>query len=170
MTYRTAESLQRGLQGGLLELDVNNTRIEGATAANNFNRGNAAYVPGLDAIATVEAVSGSSDAEIGMVGGAAATSRNSLRGPGLVNLDFGIFRDLTLNERFHLQFRGEGFKFTNTPHWELPASNASAVTFNPGGSIKSLGGFGSITGTDGSYLTRSAMDERTFRFGLRLSF
>ena len=98
------------------------------------------------------------------------SSRNSLRGPGLVNLDFGLFRDLALNERFHLQFRGEGFNFTNTPHWGLPASNASAVTFNPGGSIKSLGGFGSITGTDGSYLTRSGMDERTFRFGLRLSF
>jgi hypothetical protein len=75
-----------------------------------------------------------------------------------------------LSERIHLQFRGEGFNFTNTPHWGLPASNASAVTFNPNGSIKTLGGFGSITGTDGSYLTRSGMDERTFRFGLRLSF
>jgi hypothetical protein len=98
------------------------------------------------------------------------TGPNSMRGPGLVNLDFGLFRDFSLTERFHLQFRGEGFNFTNTPHWGLPASNISAVTFNADGTIKSRGGFGSITGTDASYLNRSSMDERTFRFGLRLSF
>jgi hypothetical protein len=49
----------------------NNTRIDGATAANNFNQWAAAYVPGLEAIATVEAVSGSYDAEMGLAGGAA---------------------------------------------------------------------------------------------------
>jgi Carboxypeptidase regulatory-like domain/TonB dependent receptor-like, beta-barrel len=96
--------------------------------------------------------------------------RNSLRGPGLVNVDFGLFRDFRMTERVHLQFRGEAFNFTNTPHWGLPAANVSSATFRADGTISNLGGFGSITGTDGAYLTRSGMDERTFRLGLRLSF
>jgi hypothetical protein len=98
------------------------------------------------------------------------SGRNALRGPGLVNLDFGLFREFAVGERFHLQFRAESFNFTNTPHWGLPAANVSSATFNSNGSISNLGGFGSITGTDGNYLTRGGMDERTFRFGLRLSF
>ena len=97
-------------------------------------------------------------------------SKNTLRGPKLLNLDFGLFRDFRIGERLQLQFRGEAFNFTNTPHWALPAANISAVTYNPGGSIKSLGGFGSITNTDASYLGRASMDERTFRFGLRFAF
>jgi hypothetical protein len=98
------------------------------------------------------------------------SGRNSLRGPRLANLDFGLFRDFALSERLHLQFRGEAFNFTNTPHWGLPSANVSSATFRADGSISNLGGFGSITSTDGSYLTRSGMDERTFRLGLRLSF
>jgi hypothetical protein len=98
------------------------------------------------------------------------SGRNSLRGPRLVNLDFGLFRNFALSERLHLQFRGEAFNFTNTPHWGLPSANVSSATFRADGSISNLGGFGSITSTDGSYLTRSGMDERTFRLGLRLSF
>ena len=40
----------------------------GATAANNFNQFLTAYIPGLEAIETVEAVTGGSDAENGLVG------------------------------------------------------------------------------------------------------
>src|SRR6185312_3439683 len=88
-----------------------------------------------------------------------SSGKNALRGPGLVNLDFGLFRDFSLSERWKLQFRGEAFNFTNTPHWGLPASNVSAVTYNADGTVRNLGGFGSITGTDGSYLGRASMDE-----------
>nr|MDQ2899697.1 TonB-dependent receptor [Acidobacteriota bacterium] len=98
------------------------------------------------------------------------SSKNALRGPRLLNLDFGLFREFPVTERVRLQFRGEAFNFTNTPHWSLPSANISSVTFRGDGSINTLGGFGSITNTDASYLGRASMDERTFRFGLRLSF
>jgi hypothetical protein len=95
---------------------------------------------------------------------------NSLRGPGLVNLDAGLFRDFPLTEKFRLQFRAEAFNFTNTPHWANPGTNASGVTFNADGSIRDLGGFGEITSTNASYLGRAGSDERMLRLGLRLSF
>jgi len=46
--------------------------------------------------------------------------RNSLRGPRLLNLDFGLFRDFAIVERVHPQFRAEAFNFTNTPHRGCP--------------------------------------------------
>jgi hypothetical protein len=95
---------------------------------------------------------------------------NSLRGPGLVNLDLGLFRDFRMTERLQLQFRAEAFNFTNTPHWSNPGANASGVTFHPDGSIRDLGGFGEITGTNASYLGRAGSDERVLRLGLRISF
>src|SRR5262249_30754175 len=49
----------------------NNVRIDGATAANNFNTHLTAYIPGLEAIQTVEAVTSSSDASTGLAAGAA---------------------------------------------------------------------------------------------------
>ena len=70
--------------------------------------------------------------------------RNSLRGPGLINLDFGLFRDFKAGERVHVQFRGEAFNFTNTPHWALPAANVSNATFRADGTISNLGGFGRL--------------------------
>jgi hypothetical protein len=92
----------------------------------------------------------------------------SLRGPGLVNLDFGLFRAFQVNEKFTLQFRAEAFNFTNTPHFALPGSNISSATFNPDGSIKALGSFAQITGV--TAVGRDGIDERVFRFGLRISF
>jgi len=81
---------------------------------------------------------------------------NQLRGPGLVNLDMGIFRKFRLSERFELQFRAEGFNLSNTPHFANPRSNVSSS------------GFGEIT--DVQNTGREGIDERMFRFGLRLSF
>src|SRR5881227_2240643 len=37
------------------------------------------------------------------------SSLNLLRGPGLVNWDFGVFREFAFNERWKLQFRMEAF-------------------------------------------------------------
>jgi hypothetical protein len=95
---------------------------------------------------------------------------NSLRGPGLINLDAGLFRDFRFTDRFHLQFRAEAFNFTNTPHWSNPAANVSSITYNGDGTIRTLGGFGSITSTNAANLGRAGTDERMYRLGLRLSF
>ncbi len=46
---------------------------------------------------------------------------NTMRGPGIVNCDFGIFREFAVTERWRVQFRTEAFNFTNTPHFSNPS-------------------------------------------------
>ena len=92
----------------------------------------------------------------------------SMRGPGVANWDFSIFRQFEISERFKVQFRGEALNFSNTPHFAAPGSTASSLLLNPDGSIRSLNGFSTVTSTIS--LAREGLDARQFRFGLRLSF
>ena len=93
---------------------------------------------------------------------------NSLRGPGSVNLDLGLFREFSIKDRVNLQFRAEAFNSTNTPHFANPGTNVSNLQLNANGTVRSLGGYTEVTGTKAG--SREGVDERTIRFGLRLSF
>jgi hypothetical protein len=66
------------------------------------------------------------------------------------------------------QFRAEAFNATNTPHFSNPSANASNLQLNGDGSVRNLGGFTTITSTSG--IGREGVDERVFRFGLRVAF
>jgi hypothetical protein len=99
------------------------------------------------------------------------SSFNSVQGPGTVNFDFGVFRNFRISERFQLQFRAEAFNLTDTPHFANPPDagrNVSNMTLNPDGTIRSLGGYTVLNATKGT--GREGVDERLFRFGVRLSF
>jgi len=76
--------------------------------------------------------------------------RNTLYGPGSVNLDFSLFRTFKFTERFDLQLRADAANFFNSPHFN-----------NPNGS-RSSGNFLLITGAKN--------DERQFRLGVRVAF
>jgi len=93
---------------------------------------------------------------------------NSLRGPGIVNWNFGVTRAFPLTERFNLQFRMEAFNFSNTPHLANPGANVSNMVLNADGTIRNLGGYTEITGVTNT--GRDGIDERMFRFGLRINF
>ena len=86
----------------------------------------------------------------------------------MANWDFGLFREFISRERLRVQFRVESFNFSNTPHFSNPAANVSNLSLNGDGSIRALGGYSEVTST--SSLGREGVDERQFRFGLRLSF
>jgi hypothetical protein len=92
----------------------------------------------------------------------------SLRGPGLVNLDFSLFRTFRVSERLKLQFRAQAFNFTNTPHFANPGSNVANLILNANGTVNNLGGFTVITATTGN--GREGIDQRVFQLALRLSF
>ena len=82
--------------------------------------------------------------------------RNSMRGPGVVNADLGVFRNFRMTERFNLQFRAEASNISNTPHFANPTGNANSSTF------------GKITATQAN--ADAIGRSREMRFGLRLSF
>lgn len=91
---------------------------------------------------------------------------NTLFGPGLVNLDLGLFRSFNIGERVKLQFRGEAFNATNTPHFANPSNNIANLTLNPDGTFRQ--GVFEVTGITNT--GREQGDERSFRLGLRVQF
>ena len=81
--------------------------------------------------------------------------RNTMRGPGVVNLDASLFRTFKVTPRFDLQFRAEGFNVTNTPHFANPNGNVNSSNFGKVLRIQTADALG---------------QSREFRFGLRLGF
>ena len=80
-----------------------------------------------------------------------SSGRNTLRGPGVVNLALGLFKKFPIRERVTLETRIEAANVSNTPHFN-----------NPNGTYLGAG-FGQITST-------VAGSERTLRFGFRMMF
>jgi hypothetical protein len=93
---------------------------------------------------------------------------NTLRGPGTFNLDASMHREFVVRERLRLQFRFDAFNATNTPHFNNPASNVSNMLLNGDGTIRSLGGYSTITSTKGT--GRDGLDQRVLQFALHLRF
>ncbi len=58
-----------------------------------------------------------------------SSGRNLLRGPGVVNLDLGLFRKFPIRERVTLELRAEAANFSNTPHFNNPNSNVNGGNF-----------------------------------------
>jgi hypothetical protein len=57
--------------------------------------------------------------------------RNSLRGDSFKNLDFSLFKQFPIKERYRVEFRFETFNSFNHPTWGLPDQNISdGKTFN----------------------------------------
>src|SRR5262249_60584299 len=55
---------------------------------------------------------------------------NTLRSPGTVNLDAGLFREFRIKEHLTLQFRAEALNATNTPHFNAPRTNVSSASLD----------------------------------------
>jgi hypothetical protein len=94
---------------------------------------------------------------------------NSIFGPGMINLDMGVSRTFQIGERWHLQFRADAFNATNTPHFSNPSASVSNLVLNGDGSIKSLGGYTTISSTNGG-IGREGIDQRMLQVGLHLQF
>jgi hypothetical protein len=55
--------------------------------------------------------------------------RNSLRQGGYKNLDFGVYKNTKITEKFELQFRAESFNLFNHPNWGVPVSTFGAAQY-----------------------------------------
>lgn len=57
-----------------------------------------------------------------------SVGRNSVRGPGLFNLDASISREFRFGERLKIQIKAEMFGATNTPHYNNPGLDVTNAT------------------------------------------
>jgi len=55
--------------------------------------------------------------------------RNAVQGPGYVNWDFSVFKNIPLKESKEIQFRGELFNVLNHTNFRLPVSDIESPTF-----------------------------------------
>jgi hypothetical protein len=78
------------------------------------------------------------------------SGRGMFRGPGQYNLDFSLFKDIRITERYNLQFRSEMFNLFNHANFSDPTTDLD----NPN--------FGVIRGT--------TVNARLIQFALKLSF
>jgi len=78
------------------------------------------------------------------------SGRDILTAPGLINLDFSLFKNFRLSESKRVQFRWEMYNSTNTP------------AFSPPGATIGTGTFGQVTST--------ASPNRQMQFGLRFEY
>jgi hypothetical protein len=87
------------------------------------------------------------------------------RGPGFHRLDFSLFKQFVVTERFRLELRSEFFNLTNHPNFSNPGLSGNGVVAAPGSLDYTSGGFGKITSTrDGQN------DQREIQFALKLYF
>jgi hypothetical protein len=97
------------------------------------------------------------------------SGENSLRGPGVKDLNATLGRTFSFGDVVHLEIRAEVFNVTNTPHFANPGStNISTVSFNPDHSVASLGGFGALSSNNAR--DQEGVDQRFIRVGAHITF
>jgi hypothetical protein len=86
-------------------------------------------------------------------------------GPGFHRLDFSVFKQFELTERFRLEFRSEFFNLTNHPNFSNPGFSGNGVTAAPGSLDYTSNQFGVITST-----RNGQNDQREIQFAFKLYF
>ena len=72
--------------------------------------------------------------------------RNQIFGPGLVNLDFSLFKNFDISERLRVQFRTEFFNILNHANFQSPVDNNTLLN-QDGTPIPGAGAIDSTTTT-----------------------
>jgi len=91
-------------------------KVQGAACANPVNPQNAVQYIKLQCF-TAPAIS----TQLGNSG------RNNAIGPGLINLDFSLFKNIPIHEALKAQFRAEMFNVTNRPNYNSPNDNRAIM-------------------------------------------
>ena len=93
---------------------------------------------------------------------------NSLRGPGVRNIDLIAMRTLAVSRTMNVQLRVEVYNLMNRPTFANPSdANVSNLQLNPDGTVRNLNGFGVINSTQN---VGREYSERYIRLGIRLGF
>jgi hypothetical protein len=90
--------------------------------------------------------------------------RDSLNGPGLLDLDFSIIKQTKITEKLNAEFRAEFFNIINHTNLGQPAN---AVFASTPGSITTRSDFTSATA---GLITAASTTSRQIQFALKLVF
>ncbi len=91
--------------------------------------------------------------------------QGQVAGPGFHRLDFSLFKEFPIKERFHLQFRAEMFNILNHPNFNAPGFGGNGVVAISGSTNYTSSNFGQIGSTrDAPY------DPRQIQFALKLYY
>jgi len=91
------------------------------------------------------------------------STRNSLLGPRLNQLNMGLFKHIKLKERLQLELRAEAYNILNHPN---PGYGVNGAGYLPDFFVEDAG----IPGTSFGQNSDIEMARRVFQFGIRLSF
>ncbi|HUI43337.1 MAG TPA: TonB-dependent receptor [Terriglobia bacterium] len=98
---------------------------------------------------------------IGLLGGAPTM----ISGPGITRVDFSLFKQFRLSERYNLEFRSEFFNILNHPTFNAPGFGGNGVVAVPGSTNFFDPHFGAIGSTRFPF-----QDPRQIQFALKLYF
>ena len=73
--------------------------------------------------------------------------RNSLTGPGLINVNFSLIKNTKLSERFTVQLRADAFNVFNHPNFSVPILPNNTDIFDSTGQPSSVAGLLTSTST-----------------------
>jgi hypothetical protein len=94
------------------------------------------------------------------------SGRNSVPGPGLVNLDFSVFKNnyvRKISESFNIQFRAEIFNILNRANFALPVSPDNTDIFDSTGAS-----LDPLTGGTAGLLKNLTTQPREVQFALKV--
>jgi len=86
-------------------------------------------------------------------------------GPALNRLDYSLFKNFRISERFRLQFRSEFFNIFNHPTFNAPGFGGNGVVAIPGSLTFTSSNFGKIGST-----RFPSQDSRQIQFALKLYY
>jgi hypothetical protein len=90
--------------------------------------------------------------------------RNTVIGPGIINWDFSVIRNIPLgSETRFLQFRFETFNLANHPNWAFSPTGASGSNLAAGSSTN-------LTDANFGRIRATRTDMRDMQFGLKFIF
>jgi len=124
---------------------------------NTFGADRPSVVPGVSDKATNQSISqwfntAAFTAPAPFTYGNVGRTLPDVSGDGLFNLDFSLFKNFSVREKFRFQFRAEAFNLTNTPTFEVPNSTYGPLNF---GQVTAMAFF---------------PKPRIIQFGLRMDF
>ena len=132
----------------MLDVAVGPDKVSGAACTNPVNPQNASNYVKLECFQAPSISTRLGDA-----------GRNSVIGPGLIDMDFSLFKNIPIHEALKAQFRAEFFNILNRPNFNSPNDNRAILNFD-----------GSQAGSTPGAITLMNTTSRQIQFALKFTW